>query len=57
MRKQGDFISHELLIIYPSLIEQSMVDFNKGLFDLINNAYILIYPSEAIQLNSIYYQV
>ena len=34
-----------------------MVDFNKGLFDPINNAYILDYLSATIQVNSIFHTV
>ena len=39
--------------VYPLFIEQSRIDFNKGLFDSLTNAYILAYSTKTIQFNMI----
>ena len=55
MKEYSDFRLYLLTDIYPLFIEQSRIDFNKGLFDLINNAYILEYLSVTIQVNNTFY--
>ena len=57
MRKYGDYRLYLSLDIYPLFIEQSKIDFNKGLYDPLNNTYILDYLSITIQGNSTFHTV
>ena len=55
MRECCYFLLYLLMDVYPLFIKQSMTDFNKGIFDPLNNAYIVTCPSKIIRLNNIYF--